>query len=169
MHIVWSILIPCILFFFLNYNLLKCICTFVCAQAYIFVFKALNTETLFSDCPIITTWDCLFDYFQRVSAKSLFCDYHLIICPPKCLSSTISRFFSPGLSGGQAFDWQLVNDVISMLLGKSSSSNSRLVREKGMIICYAWCVPDDGWPGDARTEELSDYPETEGKRRGEQE
>lgn len=143
-------------------------CNFLCAQACIFVyFKALNTETFFSDGAFITTWDCLFDCFQGVSAKSLFCDYHLIICPPKCLSSTISRFLRLGLSGGWAFDWQLVNDVISMLLGKWSSSDSRLVGEKGMTICYGWCAVDDGWQGDFRTEELPDYPETEGKRGGE--
>lgn len=88
--------------------------------------------------------DCLFDCFQRESAKSLLCDYHLIICLPKCLSSTISRFFCAGLSGGWASDWQLVNDVIRMLLGKWSSSDRRLVEVKGMIISYGWCVAADG-------------------------
>lgn len=90
-------------------------------------FKALNTATQFSRRAIITEWDWLSDCFQGVTAKSLFCDYHLIICPPK----TLSRFLHPGLSGGWAFDWQLVNEVISILLGKWSSGDSRLVGENG--------------------------------------
>lgn len=35
-------------------------CTFMSAQACIFVFKALNTETLFRDRPIITTGEIVF-------------------------------------------------------------------------------------------------------------
>lgn len=121
------------------------------------------------DSPIITMRDWLFDCFQGVSPKSLFCDYRLIICPPKRLSCTISRFHRPGLSGGWAFEWQLVNDVISILLGKWSNSNSRLVGKRGTVICYGWCVADDGWQGDSRNEELPDCPvwgETEGRKQG---
>ncbi len=110
----------------------------------------LNADSHFMDAPIITMWDWLFDCFQGVSAKSLFCDYRLIICPLKRLSSAISRFHCPGLSGGWAFDWQLVNDVISILLGKWSSGDSRLVSERGTVICYGWCVVDDGWRGRLR-------------------
>lgn len=161
MHVSFSCALTCVRERFL----------FVCAQAPCLVcLKALNAETHFTDAPIITMWDWLFDCFQGVSAKSLFCDYRLIICPPKRLSSAISRFRRPGLSGGWAFDWQLVNDVISILLGKWSSGDSRLVSERGTVICYGWCVVDDGWRGDSRKEELPDCPvwgETEGKRGGE--
>lgn len=132
-------LIPCVLFLcWLPWNMhpdrsehVYFLCVLTCAWKLPFacMFWALNAETLFTEAPIITMWDWLFDCFQGVSAKSLFCDYRLIICPPKRLSGAISRFHHPGLSGGWAFDWQLVNDVISILLGKWSSSDSRLVGE----------------------------------------
>lgn len=88
-------------------------------------------------------WDWLFDCFQWVAAKSLFCDYRIIIFPPKLLSSTTSRLQPPCLSGRWAFDWQLVNDVISILLGKWSGGSSRLVSQEGdgnllRLICCGW-------------------------------
>lgn len=175
-------LIPCVLFLcWLPWNMhpdrsehVYFLCVLTCAWKLPFacMFWALNAETLFTEAPIITMWDWLFDCFQGVSAKSLFCDYRLIICPPKRLSGAISRFHHPGLSGGWAFDWQLVNDVISILLGKWSSSDSRLVGEGagggGWVICYGWYFVDDGWRGDSWNEELPDCPvwgETERKRR----
>lgn len=82
------------------------------------VFSSPGLYT-FTGTPVITTWDWLFDCFQRVSAKSLFCDYCLIICP---LSGTVAGFRRLGLSDSWAFDWQLVNDVISILCCKANSA-----------------------------------------------
>lgn len=149
-----------------------CVCErflfYVCKHACFVYFKASHAVIHFTEAPIFTMGDWLFDCFQGVSAKSLFCDYCLIICPPK--HTTISRFHRPGWSGGWALDWQLVNYVISILLGKWRSDNSWLVGERGTVICYGWCVVNYGWRGESRKEELPHCPvwgETEGKRGGE--
>ena len=93
--------------------------------------------------PIITTWDWLFDCFQRVSAKTLFCDYCLILC---LISGTVARFRRLGLSDSQALDWQLVNDVISILLYKANSASATVDWFKGwynlleLVHCQWWMV-----------------------------
>lgn len=120
---------------------------YVRKRACLVYLKALNAETHFTDAPIIAMWDWLFDCFQGVSAKSLFCDYRLLFAHQSASPAQSPDFNRPGLSGGWAFDWQLVNDVISILLGKWSSGDSRLVSERGTVICYGWCVVDDGWRG----------------------
>lgn len=125
-----------------------CVCErflfYVCKHACFVYFKASHAVIHFTEAPIFTMGDWLFDCFQGVSAKSLFCDYCLIICPPK--HTTISRFHRPGWSGGWALDWQLVNYVISILLGKWRSDNSWLVGERGrsFVTADALSIMDGG-------------------------
>lgn len=139
-------------------HLCECFLLYVRKHAWFVYFEALNAETHCINAPIITMWDWLFDCFQGVSAKSLFCDYYLIICPPKRLSSTVFRFLHPGLSGGWVFDWQLVNDVISILLGKWSVGETRLDGERGdgnllrLMRCGWWMA---GWLQERGTARLS--------------
>lgn len=142
--------LTCVLFVCSYVCVCACACEcflFMCTHMHVSSSSVLQIQKhTFTDTPIITTWDWLFDCFQGVSAKSLFCDYRLIICPAKRLSSTIPRFRCLGLSGGWAFDWQLVNDVISILLGKWSSGNSRLVSEglRQFVTADALSVMDGG-------------------------
>lgn len=116
---------------------LACICvfhthTFVCVQACMCclhqVLKCRNTLQWQSHyCHVRLTF-----WLHSGSISKVI----ILWLPPYYLPTKVSlqhnfQISHPGLSGGWAFDWQLVNDVISILLGKWSSSDSRLVGERG--------------------------------------
>lgn len=110
----------------------RSICMFPCRWTSMYVLSPSVLwvlERSFAATPTITVSDWLFDCFQGIPAKPLFCDYHLI-CSPVHLYGTITRFHI-------LFDWQLVNDVISILFGKWNCGNNWLVhKEQQPFVTY---------------------------------
>lgn len=66
--------------------------------------------------------------------------------PPHYLPTKAAAAQSPDSTAkAQIFEWQLVNDVITILLVKWSSGYCWLASYEETIICYGWCVWGDGW------------------------
>lgn len=109
-------------------------------------FRASNTETHFHRHSHYHHVRLTFWLLSGIISKVIILWLPPYYLPSKAPLQHNTQIRCLGLSGRWAFDWQLVNDVISVLLGKWGSGNSRLVCEGGrqFVTADALSVMDGG-------------------------